>query len=176
MNKVVPDDMKKFIVAISLSVFLVGCSSGMKSALGLKQRTPDEFTVLSYPHLSVPPDFQLTDPSKENIHQHQKHSEQAGKPHAYSSEEKMLMQRVSDQQEKDAIAAHVDKEEVSASEPVRKSIFPFKLFNTKAKDPSIDPEEEKERITTNLKEGKAVNEGETAKAESKSTLQRIFGY
>ena len=41
---------------------LSACDSSVKESLGLARRAPDEFTVVSRPALSVPPDFTLRPP------------------------------------------------------------------------------------------------------------------
>ncbi len=44
----------KFIALLMAVLTTNGCSN-LKSTLGLKAKGPDEFTVISYPSLSVPP-------------------------------------------------------------------------------------------------------------------------
>ena len=43
---------------------LTGCSSDIKSTLGLKKSAPDEFSVIANQPLTIPPSFQLTNPSQ----------------------------------------------------------------------------------------------------------------
>ena len=55
--------MKKYISILLLAMFTSGCSNDLKSTLGLKKPSPDEFTVISNPPLSVPPNFTLSKPN-----------------------------------------------------------------------------------------------------------------
>lgn len=54
--------MKRFLL-ISFSLLLSACSDGVvQETLGLNREAPDEFTVVSRPPLTVPPDFSLRPP------------------------------------------------------------------------------------------------------------------
>lgn len=56
--------MRKILLPLISVSLLSACSGGeVKSALGLKKRSPDEFMVMSRPALTVPPSFDLPEPS-----------------------------------------------------------------------------------------------------------------
>lgn len=56
--------MRKILLPLLSVTLLSACSGGeVKSALGLKKRSPDEFMVMSRPALTVPPAFDLPEPS-----------------------------------------------------------------------------------------------------------------
>ncbi|CAL7959184.1 hypothetical protein MIDIC_110021 [Alphaproteobacteria bacterium] len=58
-------------VVIAMTIMaLTGCSESvnnkLKNTVGLNQKAPDEFTVISYPPLSIPPVLQQSQDYKEN--------------------------------------------------------------------------------------------------------------
>ncbi|MFM9889251.1 MAG: DUF3035 domain-containing protein [Rickettsiales bacterium] len=55
--------MRHFYCLMLLPLLLVACGGGgVRESLGLTRDAPDEFTVVSRPALSVPPDFELRPP------------------------------------------------------------------------------------------------------------------
>lgn len=54
---------KKILLPLALGFLLAACSnSDVRGTLGLNRNAPDEFTVVSRPPLTVPPDFDLRPP------------------------------------------------------------------------------------------------------------------
>ena len=86
--------MKKLGIAIAILLLLSGCSNDIKSTLGIRKEAPDEFTVISYPPLSVPPEFNLEPPSSETSEVMPSY-----KANGYTAEESQLLNKISSQQE-----------------------------------------------------------------------------
>lgn len=142
--------MKKTILLLISSLALTtSCSDGLKSSLGLKKQAPDEFTVVTYPHLSVPP-ADDAETAKHHINHHATHS------HHISSQEQHLLNKID--------------QGLKTPEKIEKS------DEVKSDGPVVNPKLEKERIDANLKEGKSVAEGEVkTEQKSKSLLNSLFG-
>lgn len=60
MNQTLKTGLRAAIVASGF--LLAGCGNDVKESLGLARTAPDEFTVVSRPALSVPPEFTLRPP------------------------------------------------------------------------------------------------------------------
>jgi hypothetical protein len=57
--------MKRILISLPLilaSLFIASCDNETKRNLGITRKTPDEYTVLKSPPLSVPPSFELNPP------------------------------------------------------------------------------------------------------------------
>ena len=57
--------MKRILISLPLilaSFFIASCDNETKRSLGIIRKTPDEYTVLKNPPLSVPPSFELNPP------------------------------------------------------------------------------------------------------------------
>ncbi|RZI47300.1 DUF3035 domain-containing protein [Rickettsiales endosymbiont of Peranema trichophorum] len=154
--------MQRVAIVVLCSLLVSGCS-GVKSALGLKKPVPDEFTVISYPHLSVPPNFDLVDPStQQNSALDASGHVPAGKT-AYTQEEKNLMDQISSNMDTKSITEYT-----TTSKPQG---IPF--FG--GQKGVLKPDEEQQRIEDNKKAGKQINHVDPSKKTEKSTLERIFG-
>jgi hypothetical protein len=58
--------MKKWVIYISALTVLAGCTgSNVRNTLGLNRRSPDAFSVVSRPPLTVPKEFNLVAPGSE---------------------------------------------------------------------------------------------------------------
>ncbi len=169
--------MKKFILSISFLIFLTNCSGDVKSSLGLTKQGPDEFTIISYPPLSAPPEFSLNQPSIDKRALPQRNSNSNVK---YSSEESILLGKISTSDSKSLVKEPIENEasrENNSTERhgfIRSTISSLNPQNGN-KDPIIDQEAEKERISKNIQEGKAINEGEVKSTKPKSFFSNIFG-
>ena len=51
-----------YVVLLASLLALGGCSGGVKQALGIERKPPDEFAVVSRPPLSLPPNYTLRPP------------------------------------------------------------------------------------------------------------------
>jgi hypothetical protein len=59
--------MKRILISLPLilaSFFIASCDNETKRSLGIIRKTPDEYTVLKHPPLSVPPSFELNPPGE----------------------------------------------------------------------------------------------------------------
>jgi hypothetical protein len=55
----------RFLFALLLISLLSGCGEDVKQKLGIQRKSPDAFSVISNPPLSIPPDFELRPPLEE---------------------------------------------------------------------------------------------------------------
>ena len=169
---------KKISSALFLLLSLTACESyDVKSTLGFKKPSPDEFMVISNPPLSVPPEFNLQqpdtiapaqpiqvlqekvkDPSSKITPEDDNFLKEFDKEHTKSQTKNSI--------DSDLIQSKRAKEERGV---IRKTISKMNADN----DPTINPIAERDRLKANAEQGKAVNEGEV-KMQSKSTLERIF--
>jgi hypothetical protein len=61
--------MKRVLISLPLilaSFFIASCDNETKRSLGIIRKTPDEYTVLKHPPLSVPPSFELNPPGEKS--------------------------------------------------------------------------------------------------------------
>lgn len=197
--------MKKSLVSLSLALpLLAACSGGeVKSALGLKKHSPDEFMVLSRPALTVPPSFDLPEPAAPSVTPQSQAVEQAksavlgGNPAAAgatasapvlgsSNAENTFLAKAGASNASSAIRLQLDQDarEASASyftppAEEEKGFFgrlfsPIKLDSSP--DPVVNPEAEKERIKQQIEEGGPVS-GEdvpTIQPKGESVIDKIF--
>ncbi|AIF81313.1 hypothetical protein I862_03765 [endosymbiont of Acanthamoeba sp. UWC8] len=168
--------MKKIILSIPFLILLTSCSNDVKSSLGLRKEGPDEFTVVSYPPLSIPPEFNLNEPGVDKRALPRRNSENAAK---YTVEESRLLNAVSTSATKSAVKESIDNEALGKQDTTENRGFIRKtlgsLNDESGKEPVVDAELEKERISNNLKEGKPVNEGEVKNLKQKSGFSKLFG-
>lgn len=166
--------MKKYISILILAMFTSSCSNDLKSNLGLKKPSPDEFTVISNPPLSVPPNFTLSKPSTDsegtiNLQDFQTPSSSLNK------DEQDFLNRLGTKKGITKVDRLIDQEYNQLQEmnsqkgTIRKTVSRLNGDN----EHYIDPVAEKERIKKNKEEGKPINEGEI-KEKSKSTIDKIF--
>jgi hypothetical protein len=55
----------KFLFSLLLISLLSGCGEDVKQKLGIQRKSPDAFSVIANPPLSMPPDFELRPPLEE---------------------------------------------------------------------------------------------------------------
>jgi hypothetical protein len=174
---------KKIIISLFSCLLLTSCSNDVKSSLGLRKPAPDEFAVISYPSLSVPPDFRLQEPGFTETY---RRSEDVTMPldsfnkntAALSEQDRQFLNAFNSGNENTISNVYEDidyeynkkKREEEEKGVIRKTMSKLRGEN---KDKVIDPVAERERIQTNRKEGKPINEGEV-KNKSKSTIEQIF--
>ena len=166
--------MKKYISILLLAMFTSGCSNDLKSSLGLKKPSPDEFTVISNPPLSVPPNFTLSKPNTDaessiNLQDIQTPSSSLNK------DEQDFLNRLGAKKGTTKVDRLIDQEYNQSQEmnsqkgTIRKTVSRLNGDD----EHYIDPVAEKERIKMNNEEGKPINEGDV-KEKSKSTIDKIF--
>jgi hypothetical protein len=175
--------------ALCVSALLLGACGGatVKEMVGLDNRAPDEFRVVSRPPLSVPPQFDLRPPSAEGVGN-------AGTRDR--AQEVLLGAPVENTKDSStsasdsnflakAGAANADPEvkqkltEKRINEQIKKeeSSWWGSLATNDKREPVVKAEGEAERIRKNQEEGKPVTEGETPETGggTMSTLERWFG-
>ena len=168
--------MKNYFALIGLLLIASSCSNDMKSSLGLRKSAPDEFTVISNPSLSVPPDFTLANPGDDtklalSIDQH---NQAVSKD--LSKAEQEFLNKLGQSQNAGNAANQIDSEyrkeikEQNSKGAIRKAVS--KLNSTK--QPVIDPSAEKARIKNNLDNNIPINEGTVVEKKSRSTLDNIL--
>lgn len=167
--------MKKIILSIPFLVCLSGCNNDVKSTLGLTKQGPDEFTVVSYPPLSAPPEFSLNQPGTDRRALPRRDSEQSVK---YTQEESKLLSIISTPEPKSSVKELVDHEAMSQRDNTESRGFIREtlgsLNDEGNKDPVIDAEAEKERISNNMQNGKPITEGEVKNLKHKSKFSKLF--
>ena len=169
---------KKFSSALFLLVSLTACESyDVKSTLGLKKPSPDEFMVISNPPLSVPPEFNLQQPDTiVSAQPNQILQEKAKEPSAkVAPEDDKFLKEFDKDHPKSQVKSSIDNDLIQNKKAkeergvIRKTISKMNADS----DPTINPVAERDRLKANAEQGKAVNDGDV-KMQSKSTLERIF--
>ncbi len=177
-------------VCAATALLLSACGdSSVKETLGIDQRAPDEFRVVSRPPLSVPPQFDLRAPG---IGERDTDSQTRDKAQSIvlsgdkkktttdskSSADQLFLQKagagaadptIKQQLTEQKIQQQLDKEE--------KNWWDGVSINPENKEPIVKAEEEKERIKKNKEGGKPVTEGDVPETSSGpiSTLEHWFG-
>lgn len=155
-------------------MFTSGCSNDLKSSLGLKKPSPDEFTVISNPPLSIPPNFTLSKPNADAENPINLQDIETS-PTSLSKDEQDFLNRLGAKKGVTKVDRLIDQEYNQSQElnnqkgTIRKAVSRLNGDD----EHYIDPVAEKERIKQNNEEGKPINEGEV-KEKSKSTINRIF--
>ncbi len=182
--------MYKKIAVVAVSLVLVcGCTRSARQVLGVSKSTPNEFSVVSNPPLSVPPNFSLVTPdsnakseaarmdtSARDILLEKKSS---GTKDGTSKGEKAFLAKAGTEQadpdirnKLSADQAAIEKEQDGLLDKV--SFLPKK----KEKDSIVNAKKEKDRILKDKEEGRPITEGETPVIEGKKDsgfLNRVFG-
>jgi hypothetical protein len=162
--------MKKVLLSLPI-IFLCACSNDMKSSLGLTKDAPDEFTVISYPPLSVPPEFDL----RLDSNLHPLAPVDALKSSSYTYEEALLLKRMSLRLPNSAVKQSLENEHKDQQRKLNdRGLITQTLGSGEKEEPVVDPEKEKERISKNLQEGTPINEGEIETRAEKTTIEKLF--
>ena len=190
--------MRRSYFLMLLPLLLVACEGGsVRESLGLTREAPDEFTVVSRPPLSVPPDFELrpprpgeaprgvsaedraraallgTDPktplTPETLELPK--TETAVVPvitsEAPSGAQANFMKQAGAADAEDGIREQLGQDVVKP--PVNKPAKSLyeQLVAPENPEPVVDPKKEAERLRQNKDEGKPLNEGEVPVEEVK---------
>jgi hypothetical protein len=189
--------MKRFLMLMVPLVVLAGCAdSSVRDTLGLNRDAPDEFTVVSRPPLSLPPEFSLRPPAPGEAPRGTPTDEQArslliGKPVTSTDPARLEASgvetavtpvirsdvlsggasRLLTKAGADAADADIrDKLGVDERTPVDTSNAPTlldKLSGAEKAEPVVDAKKEAERLRSNKDEGKPVNEGDVPTEDTK---------
>lgn len=182
--------MKKYFVVICavLPLSLTACDNGVKDALGLNREAPDEFTVVSRPPLSLPPDFSLRPPQPGAAPLMTPADQQArelitGKdtsanmnPTVNAGASDNFLRRAGADQADSAIRDKLAKEAATPADTSNAKTLVDRLSGAKKLEPTVDPEKETERLKQNRTSGKPLNEGAVPEVQPKpeSLIDRIF--
>jgi hypothetical protein len=196
--------MMRMGMACGLLVLLTACGEGSaRDFVGLGRRSPDEFSVVSRPPLTVPPDFSLRPPQEGGaVNDSQADAKARALVTGEQSPETVYDgQRMgpadtavgivtSGSLESNAEAEFLSKAGTSQADPdIRDKLYQAQSEKKKEEDDSllslggkdedsviVDAKAEKERLKKNKDEGKPVNEGETPEVEpaDKGVLGELF--
>jgi len=174
--------MKKINLVIFglFTSFLVGCDS-TKETLGFARNSPDEYTAIERPPLSMPPSYHLNAPSSAQSWQHngQKSQRQqaaniflggeegtTATSHLRGGEHAML--ELADAKDATSDVRQKIDEETSHLIKKDKRFMDKLLFWTKGEEPAsvVDPVLEKKRIDVNKAFDKPINEGTSKPIEN----------
>lgn len=176
--------------ALALLLTTTACGEqGVGGALGFERDAPDEFTVVSRPSLSVPPDFNLRPPRPGEPPRQPKADAAArsivtGKPiqegaqpgAATSSASDAFLKRIGADQADANIRAQLAEDETAPVDTSKAGSLYEKMIGQDKAEPVIDAAKETERLRKNKAEGKPANEGEVPVEPVKppSMIDKIF--
>lgn len=193
--------MKRFLL-ISFSLLLSACSDGVvQETLGLNREAPDEFTVVSRPPLTVPPDFSLRPPRPGAAPLGEDAQVKAktlltGKPDgnkdpaalesptvetavtpvtrqdALSKGDEALLKRAGADKADATVRDRLNRTDKNASD----ANLLDKVAPTDGAEPVVNPEKEAARLKANKAAGKSADEGDVPVVTPKpaSVLDRVF--
>lgn len=168
--------MKKILPSLILVLLAcTSCSNDIKSVL--KKPAPDEFTVISNPPLSVPPNFDLQNPGNSRDGSANLRSSDNRSNIELDKEDKQFMQQLGTRKHKGHVKKMIDEDHAHSKKQMQNKGFIRKAvanLNSEGEDDFIDPVKESERIKENQDANRAINEGEVPTREGRSTLQRLF--
>lgn len=188
--------MFRYSICVLAAMLVAGCEGNdMKDTLGLNREAPDEFTVVSRPPLTVPPEFNLRPPKPGEA------------PIGLSAEDKAkslitgiggrpadtavgtvsasdvpkgaaasLLKRAGADAADGGIREKLGVDARTPADTSNAKTLMEKLTGKEKKEPTVDAKKESERLRANKDAGKPVNEGEVpeAKPESESLIDKIF--
>lgn len=176
-----------------VSLVLAGCNSGgLQETLGLNREAPDEFTVVSRPPLSVPPEFSLRPPApgeapRGMVAEDRARSLLTGRSEdtavtpverseGWSSGASSLLKRAGADQADDGIREKLGQDALRPADTSKATSLLEQLTGAEKNEPTVDAQKEMERLRANKDAGKPLNEGEVPEEKSKtrSLIDRIF--
>ena len=179
--------MKKHY-AITTLLLLAACGeTTVKETLGIDQRAPDEFRVVSRPPLSVPPQFDLRPPGVDgegsSVTRGQAESlilgdKPAAKKLGKTSGDDAFLQKAGAAKADPNVKKDLAEEKINEQLQKEEDGWWDKMTTISSnKEPVVKAEGEADRIKKNKEEGKPVTEGETPESGGgqESTLERWFG-
>jgi len=178
------------IAGCALLFLVAGCGGNtVKEALGIDQRAPDEFRVVSRPALSVPPQFDLRPPgegeSPTEVEARSKaQSLVLGNPKdkkqssGKSTAEQVFLKKAGSDAADPSIKQKLTEKKIEEQTEIEESGWFGRITSSPtSKEPIVKAEEEAGRIKKNKEEGKAANDGEVKQTSGGiiSTLEHWFG-
>jgi len=183
--------MKKFLrcAVLALPLLLTACDDGIKDSLGLNREAPDEFTVVSRPPLTVPPEFTLRPPNPGQAPLGTSADEKARNlltgtttPAAASTAvtsngaaASLLKRAGADAADAD-IRTKLGTDEKTPADTSNATTLMEQLSGAQKNEPTVDAQKEAERLRANKTAGKPINAGEVPelKPGSDSLIDKIF--
>lgn len=182
--------MFKKLAVVLLPLFVAACEGNtVQDTLGLSREAPDEFTVVSRPPLTVPPEFTLRPPKPGEAPLGTTAEDKArglltgtapatpakAEPLASGAAASLLKRAGADA----ADGEIRDKLGVDERTPVDTSnakTLLEQIRGNEKNEPTVDAEKETERLRANKNAGKPLNEGDVPEAnpESDSLIDKIF--
>ena len=183
--------MKKFLrySTFFLPLLLTACESGgIQETLGLNREAPDEFTVVSRPPLTVPPEFTLRPPSpgeaplgtaadaqaRSLITGQSK--EPAAQSETLSAGANSLLKRAGADAADTSIRDKLTNDAATPVDTSHAKTLMEQLTGADKNEPTVDAKKEAERLRANKDSGKPVTEGDVPEEtpKEKSLIDRIF--
>lgn len=179
----------KSCFSITCALLLLGltaCDGGVKDTLGLNREAPDEYTVVSRPPLSLPPDFSLRPPQPGAAPRMTPADQQArglitGKETASSgatttTASDNFLRRLGADKADPSIRDTLLRDAATPADTSNAKTLIDRLNGAKKAEPTVDPQKETERLEKNRASGKPVNEGDVPEVQpkSESLIDRIF--
>jgi hypothetical protein len=184
---------------IAVPLLLAACNGGeMRDTLGLNRDAPDEFTVLSRPPLSVPPEFNLRPPGSTD-HPRELSSEEKARGVLTGQETKgapdinglatpstaaatipvttndaptpaasSFLKRAGTDAANDDIRTQLGNDITTPADTSKAKTLYEKLVGADKAEPVVDPKKEAERLRTNKDSNKPATEGEVPVQDEKS--------
>ncbi len=174
------------IAVLSLAL-LTACEGDVKSTLGLDREAPDEFSVVSRPPLSLPPEFTLRPPRPGEAPLTPSADAKAralitgssATPAATEAPQgaaQSLLKRAGADAADSNIREKLGVDARTAPDTSNAPTLLDKLNASKKNEPTVDATKETERLRSNKEAGKPINEGEVPeeKPKSDSLIDTIF--
>lgn len=175
-------------------LFLAACEGNeVKETLGLNRDAPDEFTVVSRPPLSVPPEFNLRPPRPGEAPLGIKAEDKAkslitginsaGAPvdavqtaQPANGAAASLLRKAGAERADSGIREKLGVDERTPLENKNAKTLMEQLSGKEKNEPTVDAKKEAERLRSNKDSGKPINEGDIPenKPENDSLIDRIF--
>jgi hypothetical protein len=184
------------ILLLPLLALVSGCSGDVKSKLGLRKESPDEFRVIASPPLSVPPNFMLAVPGTTRAPAPKVQAAQGTTQFSdssgiipapvpkvattslLSSSESLFIDKAGASTVDPAIRDNINAENKPLPEKEEEKGYFKRLFSREDDKEKVvvDASAEKQRITENAKNNKPVTNGETPTVtEKRSFIDKLFG-
>lgn len=169
-------------------LLLAACGGGsIQDTLGLNREAPDEFTVVSRPPLTVPPEFNLRPPGPGEAPLGVPATTQArelitGRTDESTAEApiskggEVLLKRAGAQSVDAAIRMKLTADATAPVDTSKAKTLMDQLTGAEKNEPTVDAQKETERLRANKDAGKPLNEGEVPeeKPGSDSLIDKIF--
>ena len=170
--------MKKVLPSLFLALLAcTSCSNDIKSAL--RKPAPDEYTVISNPPLSVPPNFDLKNPDEARNNMQSLQNTESRSSIGLDKEDRQFMQQLGTHKHRGHVKKMIDEDHAHSKKQMQSKGFIRKAvanLNSEGEDEFVDPAKESQRIQENQEADRPINEGDVPTREGKTTLQRLFNY